>query len=82
MKELQRIEMSEKLLKKINEIDEALNQRIQQFVNELQQQRGGALSNLVEGYLIDKDYPEDSIKRIEDNHIVFYSDEPAESPKK
>ena len=71
MEELQKIKMSDELLHEITLIDEALNNQIQQFVQQIQTQRTTAVSSLVKGYLIDKDYPKDTDIKIEDEHIIF-----------
>lgn len=78
MEELQKIKMSEGLLYEITLIDEALNNQIQQFVQQIQAQRTTAVSSLVKGYLIDKDYPKDTDIKIEDEHIIFLAKKESE----
>lgn len=79
MKELQKIKMSDELLHEITLIDEALNNQIQQFVQQIQAQRTTAVSSLIKGYLIDKEYPKDTNIKVEDEHIIFLDKEESDS---
>ena len=71
--------MSEGLLNEITAIDEALNDQVQQFVQQIHAQRTTAISSLIRGYLVDKEYPKDTNIKVEDEHIIFLDKEESDS---